>query len=122
VLNQAIPATTEEVDKVIDHTLNYAYRYTALLENSKSEMIGNLSRNVVRDCLINVRQHEVCLKTLLHDIINCAKNVENLESQLAIHLDQLKSTVQSKSAIPTAQVYVKYKAIFNILNLILKYF
>lgn len=83
-----------------------------MLENAKSEVIGNLSKQVVRDCLINVRQHEVCLKTLLHDIINCAKNVENLEAQLAAHLDQLKNTVQSKTAIPTAQVYVKLTAFF----------
>ena len=77
-----------------------------ILENNKSDMIGNIPKSLLRDSLINVRQHEICLKTLLHDIINCAKNVENLETQLAARLDQLKATVQSKTAIPTAQVYV----------------
>ncbi len=76
------------------------------MENDESEMFGNYSRKILTDALVNVRQHEICLKTLLHDIINCAKNVENLQIQLAQRLDQLKSTVQSKTAIPTAQVYV----------------
>lgn len=107
ILNQAVPATTEEIDKVIDHTLKCAYNYTAILENDESEVFGNYSRKILTDALVNVRQHEICLKTLLHDIINCAKNVENLQIQLAQRLDQLKSTVQSKTAIPTAQVYVR---------------
>jgi hypothetical protein len=69
-------------------------------------MIGNIPRDVVRDSMINVRQHEICLKTLLHDIITCAKNVQSLEGQLAQRLEKLKNTVQAKTAIPTAQVYV----------------
>ena len=28
ILNQAVPATTEEVDKVIEHTMKCAYKYT----------------------------------------------------------------------------------------------
>ena len=53
------------------------------MENDESEMFGNYSRKILTDALVNVRQHEICLKTLLHDIINCAKNVENLQIQLA---------------------------------------
>ena len=85
----------------------------AILENHKGDMIGNIPKSLLKDSLINVRQHEICLKTLLHDIINCAKNVENLETQLATRLDQLKATVQSKTAIPTAQVYVNIFWNFN---------
>lgn len=109
ILNQAVPATTEEIDKVIDYTLKCSNRYTAILESNNSDMFGSYPRKVLTDALVNVRQHEICLKTLLHDIINCAKNVENLQIQLAQRLDQLKSTVQSKTAIPTAQVYVRFK-------------
>lgn len=108
ILNQAVPATTEEIDKVIDHTLKCANRYTVVLENNQSEMFGSYARKVLIDALVNVRQHEICLKTLLHDIINCAKNVESLQIQLAQRLDQLKATVQSKTAIPTAQVYPQF--------------
>ena len=45
---------------------------------------------------------------LQHDVISCAKEVENLESQLAARMEQLQATVQSKTAVPTAQVYVSY--------------
>lgn len=82
------------------------------MENNKSEMLGpNVSRKMLVDSLVNVRQHEICLKTILHDIINCAKNVESLQIQLAQRLEHLKTTVQSKTAIPTAQVYVKRELI-----------
>ena len=41
-----------------------------------------------------------------NDVISCAQQVEMLESQLATRLEQLQATVQSKTAVPTAQVYV----------------
>ena len=41
-----------------------------------------------------------------HDVIGCAQQVEMLESQLAARMEQLQATVQSKTAVPTAQVYV----------------
>ena len=41
-----------------------------------------------------------------HDVISCAQQVEMLESQLAARMEQLQATVQSKTAVPTAQVYV----------------
>jgi len=78
-----VPATTEEIDKVLDHTLKCAHRYTVVLEESAAPLFGNYPRKLLADALVNVRQHEICLKTLLHDIINCAKNVEGLQLQLA---------------------------------------
>jgi len=41
-----------------------------------------------------------------HDVISCAQQVESLESQLATRMQQLQTTIQSKTAVPTAQVYV----------------
>ena len=43
---------------------------------------------------------------LQNDVIRCAQQVEQLESHLASRLEQLQATVQSKTAVPTAQVYV----------------
>lgn len=124
ILNQAIPATTEEVDKVIEHTVRSASKYTgklqnnlknnlflnilAILENNSSLLFGPYKRKLLSDALVNVRQHEICLKTILNDIIICAKNVEHLQVQLGQRLDHLKNTIQSKNAIPTAQVYVSF--------------
>lgn len=79
------------------------------MENNKNDdSFGTVSRKCLVDALINVRQHELCLKTILHDSINCAKNVENLQIQLAQRLEHLKNIIQSKTAIPTAQVYVSH--------------
>lgn len=39
-------------------------------------------------------------------MITCAQQVEMLESQLSARMEQLQATVQSKTAVPTAQVYV----------------
>ena len=49
-----------------------------------------------------------------NDVIGCAQQVEMLESQLASRMEQLQVTVQSKTAVPTAQVYVSSSTfIFN---------
>lgn len=41
-------------------------------------------------------------------MICCAQQVEMLESQLAARMEQLQATVQSKTAVPTAQVYPQF--------------
>jgi hypothetical protein len=69
-------------------------------------MFGPVPRKILTDSLVNVRQHEICLRIILNDIISCAKNVEALQVQLGKRLDNLKTTVHSKTAIPTAHVYV----------------
>jgi len=40
------------------------------------------------------------------DVGDCAEQVAALESQLTTRMQQLRTTVQSKNAVPTAQVYV----------------
>lgn len=88
--------------------------FLAILENNKSQIFGSYKRKLLSDSLVNVRQHEICLKTILNDIIICAKNVEHLQVQLGQRLDHLKNTIQSKNAIPTAQVYVfNFILLFN---------
>lgn len=46
-------------------------------------------------------------------MISCAQQVEMLEQQLAARMEQLQATVQSKTAVPTAQVYVRFFFIFQ---------
>jgi hypothetical protein len=52
---------------------------------------------MLRQCGLGVWQN---------DVISCAQQVELLENQLATRMEQLQATVQSKTAVPTAQVYV----------------
>ena len=95
------------MNKLDRFEINEIDNQKAVLErHSSSESFGNVPRKVLSDALVNVRQHEIYLKTLLYDIINCAKNVESIQIQLASLLDQLKNSIQSKTAVPTSQVYV----------------
>ena len=57
--------------------------------------------------LQNAKYH-IFICCLQHDVIQCAQQVEMLESQLAGRMEQLQNTVQSKTAVPTAQVYVSW--------------
>jgi len=41
-----------------------------------------------------------------NDVSECAQHVASLDSQLSSRMQQLHTTVQSKNAVPTAQVYV----------------
>ena len=42
------------------------------------------------------------------DVVGCAQQVEALESQYAARMETLRETVQSKTAVPTAHVYVSF--------------
>ncbi|CAD5116297.1 DgyrCDS5203 [Dimorphilus gyrociliatus] len=115
ILNEAIPATTQNVDVEMEQTLNKAYKYEAIIHFVQTEIaekgtcpIDPSSLKLFKEALINSRQHEAFLRVILHDIISCAKQVESLEGQLAARLESLQTTVQSKTAVPTAHVYPQF--------------
>ncbi|CAG2239381.1 Cilia- and flagella-associated protein 206 [Mytilus edulis] len=60
------------------------------------------STQLLKESLINTRQHEAFLRVILNDVFSCAYQVESLEKQLATRMEQLQATVQSKTAVPTA--------------------
>lgn len=109
ILNEAVPATTQNVDSEIQSTLRAASKYTALIEKMHSaESSEGPSTQLLKESLINTRQHEAFLRVILNDVISCAHQVESLEKQLATRMEQLQATVQSKTAVPTAQVYPQF--------------
>ncbi|XP_063433973.1 cilia- and flagella-associated protein 206-like [Mytilus trossulus] len=109
ILNEAVPATTQNVDSEIQATLRAANKYTALIEKMHSgESSEGPSTQLLKESLINTRQHEAFLRVILNDVISCAHQVESLEKQLATRMEQLQATVQSKTAVPTAQVYPQF--------------
>ncbi|KAK7110859.1 cilia- and flagella-associated protein 206-like [Littorina saxatilis] len=109
ILNEAVPATTQSVDSEIQSTLKSAYKYTALIEEMhKKQPREGPSIQLLKESLINTRQHEAFLRIILNDVISCAQQVELLENQLATRMEQLQATVQSKTAVPTAQVYPQF--------------
>ncbi|CAG2233873.1 Cilia- and flagella-associated protein 206 [Mytilus edulis] len=54
------------------------------------------STQLLKESLINTRQHEAFLRVILNDVFSCAYQVESLEKQLATRMEQLQATVQSK--------------------------
>ncbi|KAL3864488.1 hypothetical protein ACJMK2_006167, partial [Sinanodonta woodiana] len=109
ILNEAVPATTQNVDAEIQGSLRYAHKYTALLEKYlTSNYTEGPSHQLLKEAMINTRQHEAFLRVILNDVISCAQQVELLEQQLAARMEQLQGTVQSKTAVPTAQVYPQF--------------
>lgn len=55
-------------------------------------------------------------------MIGCAQQVEMLETQLAGRMDQLQATVQSKTAVPTAQVYVSLQEGLQLIFMLMNFF
>lgn len=66
ILNEAVPATTQNVDLEITGTIEQAFKYTSLIENmiSNTELEGP-SIQLLKEALINSRQHEAFLRILL---------------------------------------------------------
>ncbi|KAL4231678.1 hypothetical protein ACF0H5_009257 [Mactra antiquata] len=109
ILNEAVPATTQNVDAEIHAALRCANKYTGLIEKIQSgDSSEGPSVQLLKEALINSRQHEAFLRVILNDVISCAQQVEALEQQLAARMEQLQATVQSKTAVPTAQVYPQF--------------
>ena len=50
--------------------------------------------------------HVCYFATKQRDILLCAEHLDQLEQDFHANMDKLKDTVQSKTAVPTAQVYV----------------
>jgi len=107
ILNEAVPATSHNLNMTIQETIASADRLTVIVEKIQGgEMeTKELDVNVVKDSLLNIRQYESFLRIIMTDVVACAKQVESLEQQFASVLQQLQATVQSKTAVPTAQVY-----------------
>lgn len=110
ILSEAIPATTQNVRTEIQNTTKLAFTYTALIEDAvvNQKPLDGLLLSGLKEALINTRQHEAFLSILLNDVMGCAQQVDGLESQFAARMETLKNTVQSKTAVPTAQVYPQF--------------
>ncbi|XP_019517254.1 PREDICTED: cilia- and flagella-associated protein 206 isoform X1 [Hipposideros armiger] len=116
ILREAIPATTQHIDSQLQIAQDLAYRYTAILEKVTENplMSMELQSYMLKEALYNVRQYEIFLQTILSDIIICAQEVEMMIKQLGAHLEQLKMTVKSKTAVPTSQVFPIFIALSNL--------
>lgn len=110
ILNEAVPATTQNVQIEIENSTRLAFRYTSVVEQVAKDgtQLEGLSLDSLKEALIITRQHEAFLNILLNDVVGCAQQVEGLEAQFTARLEGLKNTVQSKTAVPTAHVYPQF--------------
>ena len=72
ILNEAVPATTQNVDVEIQQTMTQAHRYTALIERILSgEITEGPPMEMIKEALINARQHEAFLRIILVSSPSC---------------------------------------------------
>ncbi|XP_062247204.1 cilia- and flagella-associated protein 206 [Platichthys flesus] len=118
VLNESLPVISNSMEKELSASQSLAWKYTAVLEklmdsDHQPEEL-DVSSILLRQALYNIRQHEVFLKMLLADACLCAKRVEFLQTELSSQMKLLKETVQSKTAVPTANVFPLFKALSDV--------
>lgn len=69
ILNEAIPATTRDIENELKESQSLAWQYTALLEKladpSDKPVLCPISVDMLQQALYNVRQHEAFLKVTL---------------------------------------------------------
>ncbi|XP_077145869.1 cilia- and flagella-associated protein 206 [Ranitomeya variabilis] len=118
ILKEAIPATTKHIDSELQSSREMIYRYTALIEDmdGKKQKSNLLNLTQLKEALYNARQHEALLNILLTDVSTCAQQLEVMDRQYGAQMELLKATVQSKTAIPTAQVYPLFISLSKLWN------
>lgn len=116
ILREAIPVTTQHIDSQLQIAQDQVYRYTAILEKvTKNPLMSKeLEPYMLKEALYNVRQYEIFLQIILSDIITCAQEVEIMIKQLGAQLEHLKSTVKSRTAVPTSQVFPIFIALASL--------
>merc|ERR1712226_1374500 len=99
----------KNMDTAIGDSSNVASTYTAIIERIHNGLLKEgPPLQLIKDSLINSRQHQQFLNILRDDVIGCAGHIENLQNQLGQRLEQLQATVQARTAVPTAQVYPQF--------------
>ncbi|UJR21636.1 hypothetical protein I4U23_024713 [Adineta vaga] len=112
ILNEAIPATLKEIQQQTDDAIDASERFIAVLDTmtalSQKQLSNDATKHRIQEAMTNSRQLELYLNTLTNDARQSAREVDELLSQFNTRLDQLKTTIQNRTAVPTAQVYPQF--------------
>ncbi|GFR85704.1 cilia- and flagella-associated protein 206 [Elysia marginata] len=85
ILNEAVPATTQSVDGEIQSTLRSAYKYTAIVEAMhKGQVKEGPSIHLLKEALINTRQHETFLRIILPQFIHLAQLWSSFQDEMVL--------------------------------------
>ncbi|XP_074540911.1 cilia- and flagella-associated protein 206 [Halichoeres trimaculatus] len=114
-LTEALPVISTSLENELSSAQRLAWKYTAVLEKLLDPDRGSAGCDapivLLKQALYNVRQHEGFLRMLQTDTHLCAKHVEILQTELSSHMNLLKQTVKSKTAVPTATVFPLFMAL-----------
>ncbi|KAJ0026734.1 hypothetical protein NQD34_017734 [Periophthalmus magnuspinnatus] len=116
VLREVLPVSCTALEQELEDCERLVWRYTCALEAltepgtaAPAEM--GVSVELLRQALYNVRQHQAFLNMLMADVKATVQRVELLQSELTAHFQVLRDTVQSKRAVPAAQVFPMFRSV-----------
>ena len=102
ILNEAIPATLKEIQQQTDDAVDSSEKFIAVLDTmttlSQNQLSKDATKHKIQESMIGFRQLELYLNILSNDVRQSAREVEELLSQFKARLDQLKTTIQNKTA------------------------
>ncbi|XP_026050817.1 cilia- and flagella-associated protein 206 isoform X1 [Carassius auratus] len=114
ILNEMLPAAAADIESELVGCERLAWQYTALLERICERPECPVHPDLLKQALYNTRQHEAFLRLILADIIQSAKEVMRLQSDLKTQMTLLKDTVHTKTTVPTSQVFPHFTAVASL--------
>jgi len=66
---------------------------------SQNQLSKDVTKSKIQESMINFRQLELYLNILSNDVRQSAREIEDLLLQFKARLDQLKTTIQNKTAL-----------------------
>ena len=111
ILNESLPSTTKSIDDALADAQETSYKITSFLLSDKVPNKSEAQRKLLLSVLYNRRQFEMYIRALMNDIILSARSTEATINEVSERMEFLKQTVQSKTAVPTGQVYPLFIAI-----------
>ena len=115
ILKTSIPNTTQNIDNALVKAQEASYKLTSLILKNKNTDEENSKYLSV---LYNRRQFEMYVRALMNDIILSARAADSTINDFTEKMKFLKNTVQSKTAVPTGQVYPLFIGIAKLWKLL----
>ena len=92
----------KEIQQQTEDSVDSSEKLIAILETmttlSQNQLNKEMTKHRIQQAMINFRQLELYLYTLSNDVRQSAREVEELLTQFKARLDQLKTTIQNKTA------------------------
>lgn len=92
----------KEIQQQTDDVVDASEKFIAVLDTmttlSQKQLSNDATKQKIQQAMINSRQLELYLNTLANDARQSAREVGELLSQFNTRLDQLKTTIQNRTA------------------------